>query len=146
MKKLFCFALVLVTLISCMTACNLVQGIKDAISGESESAKNVEEMMNALSENRISDAKSLMHPEVAEKSSASLLQISNYLSGRKLSTIELKSININSSTGTSGKTYQEKSVFYVTLTDGEAVHLSIVYLTDDLGAGFYSFQMILGVI
>ena len=146
MKKLICFGLVLLALLGCLTACNFTQNMSGAIAGEAEATPKVEEMMAALADDNTSDAKALLHPQVAETSDNAIAQMSTYLAGRKVSAIELISINISTSTGTAGKTRQEQVGYQVTLTDGAVIFLNAVYLSDNQGTGFASFQLVLGVV
>ena len=146
MKKIICFGLVLLALFGCLTACNFTQNLSGAIAGKAEATPKVEEMMAALADDNTSDAKALLHPKVAETSDNAIAQMSTYLAGRKASAIELISININSSAGTAGKTRQEQVGYQVTLTDGAVVFLNAVYLSDNQGTGFASFQVVLGVV
>lgn len=146
MKKLVCFVLVQLALLSCLTACNFTQNMSGAFAGEAESTSKVEEMMMALAENRASDAKTLMHPQVAEKTDAAIAQMSDYLVGREVSSMELRSIGVNTSTGTSGKTRQEQVAYQVTLADGAVIYINVVYLSNNAGTGFASFQLVLGVV
>lgn len=146
MKKKICFVLVLLVLLSSLTACNFTQNISGAMADKAESTPKVEEMMTALAQNSASDAKNLMHPQVSERSDDAITQMSAYLDGREFSSIELKSINVNVSTGTSGKSRQEQVTYQVTLTDGAVIYLNVVYLSDNGGTGFTSFQLVLGVV
>ena len=146
MKKIICSVLVLLVLLGCLTACNFTQNISGAIAGEAEATPKAEEMMTALADDNTSDAKALLHPQVAETSDNAITQMSAYLAGRKASAMELKSININTSTGTSGKTRQEQVTYQVTLTDGAVIFLNAVYLSNNQGTGFASFQVVLGVV
>ncbi len=146
MKKIICFALVLLALLGCLTACNFTQNMSGAIAGEAEATPKVEKMMAALADDNTSDAKALLHPQVAETSDNAIAQMNDYLAGRQTSAIELKSITVNTSTGTAGKTRQEKVAYQVTLTDGAVIFLNVVYLSNNQGTGFSSFQLVLGVI
>ena len=146
MKRSICFVLVLVTLLSCLTGCNFTQNMSGALAGVAESTSKVKEMMTALAENRAPDAKALLHPQATEKADAAIAQMSDYLSGREVSSIEQKNININTFTGTSGKTKQEKVVYQATLTDGAVIYINVVYLSTNSGTGFSSFQLVLGVV
>ncbi|MDO4418953.1 MAG: hypothetical protein Q4B92_01160 [Ruminococcus sp.] len=146
MKKIICFGLVLLALFGCLTACNFTQNMSGAIAGKAEATPKVEEMMAALADDNTSDAKALLHPQVVETSDNAIAQMSTYLAGRKASAIELISININSSAGTAGKTRQEQVGYQVTLTDGAVIFLNAVYLSDNQGTGFASFQLVLGVV
>lgn len=146
MKKTICFTLVLLVLLSCLTACNFTQNMSGALAGDAEATPKVEAMMAALADNSTADAKALMHPQVAERSDDAIAQMCAYLAGRKASAIEMKSINVNTSTGTAGKTRQERVAYQVTLTDGAVIFLNTVYLSSDQGNGFASFQIVLGVV
>ena len=72
--------------------------------------------------------------------------MSNYLNGRKASSMELVNINITTSTGTSGKALQEQVAYKVTLNDGAVIYLNTVYLSNNAGSGFVSFQLVLGIV
>ncbi len=146
MKKIVCFSLVMLILLSCLTACNFTRSTSGDMAGDAESVSKVEEMMTALTENHTDSAKALMHPEVAEKSDVAITQMSTYLSGRKATAIEMKNIDVKTSTGTSGKIRQEQVSYQVTLTDGDVIYLNVVYLSNNGGIGFVSFQLVLGVI
>lgn len=146
MKKLLCLYLVLLICIGCLTACNFTQNMSGAIAGQAEATPKVEEMMAALAENRVSDAKALMHPQVPETVDNAIDQMRAYLEGRKANTIELKSISVNASTGTAGKTRQERAAYQVTLDDGSVIYLNVVYLSNNQGVGFATFQLVLGVV
>ena len=146
MKRIFSFALVLLVLTCCLAGCSFTKNTSGAFAGEAEATPKVEEMMAALSEDRTSDAKGLMHPQASETSDDAIAQMSAYLAGREVSAMKQKSISVNTSTGTSGKTRQEQATYQVTLDDGDMVYLNVVYLTNKQGAGFVSFQLVLGVV
>ena len=146
MKKIICITLVMLALLGCLTACNFAQNMSGVIAGEAEATPKVEEMLAALADDNTSDAKALLHPQVAETSDNAIVQMSTYLAGRKASAIELKSITVNISTGTAGKTRQEQVAYQVTLTDGAVIFLNVVYLSNNQGTGFASFQVVLGVV
>ena len=146
MKKVFCLSLILAVLVGCLTACNFQSNMSGALAGEAESTSKVKEMMLALAENRTSDAKKLLHPQTAELSEAALTQLSAYLAGREVDALEQRNINVKTFSGTSGKTRQEQVTYQVTLTDGAVIYLNVVYLSDNAGTGFSSFQLVLGVV
>lgn len=145
MKKILCFALVLLVLGS-FTACNFTQNMSGAIAGEAEATPKVEEMMAALSAANTADAKALLHPQVEETSDNAITQMSTYLAGRTVETMELTGITVNTSAGTSGNVRQERVNYRVTLSDGAVVFLNVVYLSNNQGSGFASFQIVLGVV
>ena len=103
-------------------------------------------MLTFLTENRISDAKDLMHPDASAESDAPFVQIATYLSGRKVKNIDVETINVNNSTGTSGKVSEENVVYLITLDDDEVFYINSVYLSNNNGSGFTSFQLILGLV
>jgi hypothetical protein len=72
--------------------------------------------------------------------------MSQYLSGRKTQSVQLININVKNSSGTAGNIRQEESAYKATLSDGTIVYLNVVYLTNDNGSGFSSFQLVLGAI
>ena len=145
MKKWICFVLVLLVLGS-FTACNFTQNMSGAIAGKAEATPQVEAMMAALSAANTADAKALLHPQVAESSDNAITQMSTYLAGRNAETMEVTGITVNTSTGTSGNTRQERVNYRVALADGAVIFLNVVYLSNNQGTGFASFQIVLGVV
>lgn len=145
MKKWICFVLVLLVLGS-FTACNVTQNMSGAIAGKAEATPKVEAMMAALSAANTADANALLHPQVAESSDNAITQMSTYLAGRNAETMEVTGITVNTSAGTSGNTRQERVNYRVTLTDGAVIFLNVVYLSNNQGTGFASFQIVLGVV
>ena len=145
MKKWICFVLVLLVLGS-FTACNFTQNMSGAIAGKAEATPKVEAMMAALSAANTADAKALLHPQVAESSDNAITQMSTYLAGRNAETMEVTGITVNTSTGTSGNTRQERVNYRITLTDGAVIYLNVAYLYNNQGTGFVSFQVVLGVV
>ena len=145
MKKWICFVLVLLVLGS-FTGCNVTQNMSGAIAGKAEATPKVEAMMAALSAANTADAKALLHPQVAESSDNAITQMSTYLAGRTVETMEVTGITVNTSTGTSGNTRQERVNYRVTLADGAVIFLNVLYLSNNQGTGFASFQIVLGVV
>jgi len=146
MKKLICVFLALLVSLSCLSACSFTRNMSGSFAGEAEATPKVEEMMVALAEANADDAIALMHPQIGEAADNALAQISAYLSGRKVRAMEQTSISVNTSTGTSGKVRQERVAYQVKLTDGAVVYLNVVYLSNNQGEGFASFQLVLGVV
>lgn len=146
MKKLVCFSLAVIAMLSCLISCNFTQNISGGLADNATATPKVEEMLTALANDQTEDAKALMHPQANKETDDAIAQMSSYLSGREVSSIELKSINVNTSTGTSGKSRQEQVDYQVTLMDGDTVYLSVVYLSNNSGDGFISFQLVLGVV
>ena len=146
MKKLICVILVMLTLVCSLTACKFTQNMSGALAGNAESTPKAEEMMAALTQSRLADAKALLHPAAEENADTAITQMSDYLAGREVSTLKLQNINVKTTTGTSGKTTQEQAAYKVTLSDNSIVYINAVYLTNDDGAGFVSFQLVLGIV
>ena len=73
-------------------------------------------------------------------------QMSDYIDGREVTSMELININVNTSTGTSGKSREEQVVYKVTLDDNDVIYLNVDYLSNNEGTGFTSFQLVLGVV
>ena len=146
MKKFVFPSLILLIILSCLTACNFYTNASGTLAGNAECTPKAEEMMMALAEGRAADAKALMHPDVSGESDAAIAQLTSFLSGRKVATAKVENVSINNSTGTSGKIRQEQVVYHVTLDDGEVIDLNVNYRSDNNGAGFASFQLVLGVV
>ena len=146
MKKLFCVVLVMLMLAFCLSACSVNKNVSGALAGDSEAAAKVTEMMAALSENRTSDAAELMHPSKKENVDPAITQMYEYLAGRTANNIELININVQNSTGTEGKVRQEQTAYKVTLSDGAVIYSNVIYLSNNAGTGFTSFQLVLGVV
>ncbi len=146
MKKAICISLIFVTLLCCLTGCNFTSNTSGALAGEAKSTEKAEEMMAALAENRISDAKALMHPQIADRTDAALSQISSYLSGRSVNALEQQNINVSTSSGSGGSIRQEQVIYKATLSDSTVVYLNAVYVSGSEGSGFASFQLVLGAI
>lgn len=146
MKKILSLALVLLVILGCLTACDLAQDLLGALEDEAESTTKVKEMMVALADDNMDDAKNLMHPKVVEAADPAITQMSAFLAGRNVNTLELISINIHTSTGTAGATRQEKVGYKVTLDDGAIIYINAEYLSDNKGTGFSAFQLVLGFV
>ena len=144
MKKWICFALIVLVLGS-FTACNFTQNMSGMMAGEAEATPKVEEMMAALSAANTADAKALLHPQAAETAESAIAQMSAYLAGRTVETMEVTGITVNTSAGTSGNVRQERVNYRITLTDGAVIYLNVAYLSNNQGSGFASFQIVLGV-
>ncbi len=146
MKKRICLTIVLLMVMCCLTACHFTSNMTGMVGGKMQASSKVEDMMTAMAENRLEDAKTLMHPTAAGKSDDPIAQMSAFLAGRKVTNMQQTAINVSTSTGTSGKTRQESASFQVTLDDGTTIHLSATYLSNNAGEGFTSFQLVLGVV
>ena len=143
MKKTICLTLIVLAIISCLTACNFTANI---LKDQAESTPKVEKMLTALTSGNSSDAKALLHPHANTDSGNSINQMIKYLNGRKVSSIELTSVNFSSSIGTSGQMKQEQATYKVSLNSTETIYITAVHLTNNAGNGFISFQLVLGVV
>lgn len=146
MKRILCMILVLSAILCIFTACDFAQNLTDTLEEKSESATKVEELLAALSEKRMDDAKALMHPSVNENASAGLEQMMDYIDGRKVVSMELSGINVSVSSGTAGKVSEEHIGYILTLSDGVIISTDAVYLSNSAGVGFTSFGLVIGVI
>lgn len=144
MKKYVSIVLVLILMLMSLNACNFKQTVSGALAGEAEATPVVENMLSALAENRISDAKSFMHPEAINVSDDAFNQMCEFIAGRKANSVELQNISVNTSVGTAGRIKQEQLTYKVTLSDGDVMNLNVIYLIDNSGIGFTSFQLTLG--
>jgi hypothetical protein len=144
MKRCISILLLAVILLS-LSACNFTKNMAGAMAGEAQATPKVEEMMSVLAQKRTEDAKALLHPEMADRSDAAIKQVMDYLNGRKATAMEMVSIQVNSSAGTSGVMRKENLAYKVTLQDSTVIYLNVIYLSDNSGDGFLSFQVVLGV-
>ena len=133
-------------IIGCLTACNFSSNISSSLHENAESSAKAEKMINALAENRIEDARDMMHSNVVASNDDALNQMIDYLDGRDADSMEPENINISSSVGTSGKIRQESVVYKVTLTDNSVIRVKAIYLSDSSDSGFIAFQISLGVV
>ena len=115
------------------------------MAGEAQATPKVKEMMTILAQKRTTDAKALMHPDMADRSDAAIGQVMEYLNGREVTAMEVASIQVNTSAGTSGTMRKENLAYKVSLSDSTMIYLNVIYLSDNSGAGFLSFQVVLGV-
>ena len=146
MKKTLSFILIIATLVACLSSCNFNSNMSGALAGESEATDSVKEMMAALADDNTAAAKALLHPQVAETSDNAIAQMSAFLEGRSASAIELKGIHRTTNTGTAGTSTQDQVSYRVTLTDGVVIFISAVYLSNNRGTGFATFQVVLGLV
>ena len=143
MKKKICLVLIIISVIGCLTACNFtLNNAKD----EAESTPFVEEMLAALTSDNISEAEALLHPAANDSAREALNQMIAYLNGKKISSTELINVNFTSSVGTAGKVHQEQVNYRLKLDNVETVYINAVYLSNDDGTGFVSFQLVLGLV
>ena len=137
-----------VLLVACLlTACNFTTNFTDSVGvTEAESTEKVEQMLQALVDGNADAALALMHPGVAERAEAPIVQMNNFLSGRAVAEMTQTGVRVNTSTGTSGKTRQEATNFQVILDDGTEIYIAATYYENSDGAGFISFQLVLGIV
>lgn len=144
MKKSISILLLAVILLS-LSACNFTQNMAGVMAGEAQATPKVKEMMTILAQKRTADAMALMHPDMADRSDAAIRQVMEYLNGREVTAMEVASIQVNTSAGTSGTMRKENLAYKVSLSDSTMIYLNVIYLSDNSGAGFLSFQVVLGV-
>ena len=141
MKKFICFFLS-VLLILCLCACDP----SEILDTQLQSVAKVEQMMEALSQNRPEAAQALMHPSAARDKEAGIAAMIDFLDGRQVVELTQTSMNVRNTTGTSGKARQEQVTFRVVLDDGTIIHVASTFLSNAAGAGFQAFQLTLGVV
>lgn len=145
MKKIVACTCFLLIVVICLTGCNIFSDMLDSIKNP-ESMPKTKEMVSALSEQRMDDAKALMHPDAEEVSSYYLSQMSSLLNGRKPTTLDRLNININTSPSFDGsKTVTEEATYIVNLDDGNSVVAQVIFISDDKGSGFASFVLSIGI-
>ena len=145
MKKILCLTLALLAMIACLTSCNF-NFTGSGLTTETETTAKVEAMMTALATSKKSDALALIHANATEKADGSIDQMIEFIDGRRVSSMELTGINVTSSVGSNGNMRQEQVSYRVALSDGSTIYLTAVYLSNNLGEGFVSFQIVLGMI
>ena len=145
MKRFLSILLAVVFTAAMLTACNFTSNFTPP-PGESqmEGMPAVKKMLEALTMGDMETAVSLLHPNVTN-GEAAVGQMTRYIAGRKVADLKQVGLNIHNSTGTAGKTTQEKGTFYVELEDGEQFYLTVYYLIYNNGAGIQSFQIVLGI-
>ncbi len=134
--------------IACLFAgCHFTTNFSDSTGKTSmQAAEKVEKMLTALVAGDIQAGMKLLHPNVAQNGEEKLLQMSRYLFGSKIVELTLQKVAVNNTKSTSGDAIQETGAFRMELEDGTELFLSVLYLTDDVGEGFVSFQIILGLV
>lgn len=145
MKKFLCMGLVLLVMLGCLTSCGFFDRLTDKLESKSEAVDMVEDMLNALAERRMDDAKAMMHVTAEGNVDGALSQISVYLAGRKVSAMNLEGISVNSSFGTDGRVREEQVYYKVLLSDNSVIYVDATYISNKNGTGFSSFQIVLGV-
>ena len=149
MKKLIGFSLILVLLFGCLSGCafleNIGEKLTEAVDENTESPEKIDAMLLALAEGRADDAKALMHPDKADECSDAIEQMITYLDGRKVTDKKVVGLSVNIAATTNGKTRQEAINYYTTLDDGTILLVSSLYVSDNAGVGFTSFNLSIGL-
>lgn len=145
MKKLLCLVLVLLAAVSCLTACTFTSNISGD-AGKAEATPKVQEMISHLAHSRIQDAKALMHPQANKNLDREMTQMISYLGGRDAQSLDVTGVNIKTNSSTVGKSRQEQLSCRVELSDHNVIYVSAVYLSNSVGEGFISFQLVLGIV
>ena len=145
MKKIALFFLAVVLLFSVLTACSFTTNQSNS-AGQMRELDKVNSMLSSLSTGDISSAKALLHPEVSAEKAESLVQMQEYLNGRKVIDVTQQNWNVSTSTGLGGTVRQEKASFQITLDDSTVCYLSVCYVTENQAQGFLTFQLVLGLV
>lgn len=145
--KRFLAVTAMLLVVCLLTACNFTTNFTDSVGmTEAESREKVEQMLQALVDGDTDAALALMHPGAVERSETPIIQMSNYLSGHTVAKMTQTGVRVNTSSGTAGKIRQEATTFQVNLDDGAEVYIAATYYENSDGAGFISFQLILGIV
>ncbi len=147
MKKMIVLLLVLALCICAFSGCSYyssASGDEDDI--EMKSLDEVELMLDHLTAGDEAAALAMMHKSAQEKSAAGITQLCAFFAGKEISAMEMKNISRESTGGTVGTAQRETASFAITLEDGTEFYITVVHLTDEDGAGFLAFQLVLGVI
>ena len=141
MKRIICLALVLCALVCCLSSCAVAEGLLVGLftAGTSDIDGNVENMITALSEGRESDALALMHTSVRAGCEENLKTLVDFIDGRKIDSIKQTGYYINTQVGIGGAVVQEQITYDVLFTDGTAIGVNAIYLTNVADQGFYRF-------
>lgn len=146
MKKAICILTTLLILVSALTSCTFTQRTSGALAGNERSSEEVKKILSALAENQNENAKALLHPQIADDSQTSVLQLSRYIDGRDAEDLEVINVSVQKSTGVFGTSTQEQVTYKATLSDGEVIYINANYLSDRDGEGFITFQLVLGIV
>ncbi len=147
MKKTICLIACVMAVMLLLSACNFntfFQGNTNNVA--THAPDKTKEMLTALESKDIDKALSLMRKEVAPNAKESIMQMAEYLNGRKVENLEQTNINVSSSMGTDGTIRQERIEYRATLGDGTTLYIVVNYVIMSSGEGFNSFQMVLGVV
>ena len=146
MKKVFRVFIVLI-LCGLLTGCNFTTNFNDSTGNtQMDALPQVEKMLDALSAGEMDTAMELVHPDRTAEAEALLTQFANYLDGRKAEKLEQTSMSVKNTASTFGNTRQENGTLQVTMEDGETFYLSVCYVIQDDAEGFYTFQLVLGLV
>lgn len=146
MKKVFRVFIVLI-LCCLLTGCNFYTNFNDATGNvQMDSFPQTEKMLEALAAEDMDAAMELVHPDRKTDAEVMLAQVANYLDGRKAEKLEQTSMSVKNTASTSGNTQQENGTLQVTMEDGESFYLSVCYVIQDDAEGFYTFQLVLGLV
>ncbi len=145
-KKIACVILTMALCLCVLSACNFTSNISNSF-GQMQEQEKVDSMLSALSSGDASAAKALLHPDVSAENAQTLVQLQQYLNGRKVTDLKREGWSVSTSTVPFGGTIrQEKASFQATLDDGTVFHLSVCYVTEDQSQGFTAFQFVLGIV
>ena len=146
MKKLLCLTLVIVMTVCALSSCALMEKIVMRILENAESPDKVDEMMAALADDQIDDAKVLMHPDVTEDVLGDSLEaMATYLDGRIMLSKQVTSLSVKKNHKNSQKVREESISYNITLSDETVITVETIYISDENGAGFTTFRLALGV-
>lgn len=147
MKKSVIILAVVVAACCLLTACNFTTNFNDSIGiTQMEAFSQVEKMISELAEQDMDEALKLVHPDRKTDAQEMLEQVADFLAGRSAAEIEQTSLSVKNSTSAQGKVRQENGTLRVELDDGETLYISVSYVTQENAEGFYTFQLVLGLV
>lgn len=140
MKKLLSLTALLLVLSLALAACNLDVDIT------AQAEPHIKEMLTALSAGDAEAAKAQLHPSRADGATdGAIAAMIDLLGGREVSDCVQVNINVQTSTGTKGHSRTESGMVHLTCTDGTDLRLQYSYVSDNNGAGFATFEFVVGV-
>lgn len=147
MKKRVSVWVVVVAVCCLLTACNFTTNFNDSIGiTQMEAFPQVEKMISALAEQDMDGALELVHPDRKADAQEVLKQVADFLAGRKVTEMEQTNLSVKNTSSNQGNTRQENGTLSVVLEDGERLYLSVCYVTQENVEGFYTFQLVLGLV
>ena len=140
MKKLLSVTALLLVFALTLTAC----GLDVDLTAQAE--PYIKEMLAVLSAGDADTAKTLLHPNrVDGATDGAIAAMIDLLGGREVSDCVQVTINVEIGTDTKGTARTESGMVHILFTDGTDLRLNYSYVSDNGGAGFATFEFVVGV-